>query len=139
MTIQPRRASEGGFTLVEVIIAIIVLTVGLLGLMSTAALVTRMIARGQRAAVVAAFTSQIIDEQRLRACNVPPTRNAGSRQLNRGGTAIALVVWWWAQQPPAVPLGPPSNTWQLNLVTQRLTTAGRWRYDVTETAISCIR
>ena len=38
---------EQGFTLVEVIIAILVLTVGLLGLVTSAALVTRMIGRGQ--------------------------------------------------------------------------------------------
>ena len=40
------RNSQRGFTIVEIIIAIVVLTVGLLGLVSTAALVTRMIARG---------------------------------------------------------------------------------------------
>jgi len=35
-----------GFTIIEVIIAIIVLTVGVLGMVTTAALVTRMIGRG---------------------------------------------------------------------------------------------
>ena len=41
-----KKSNESGFTIVEVIIAIIVLSVGLLGLVSTAALVTRMIGRG---------------------------------------------------------------------------------------------
>jgi len=37
---------EQGFTIVEVIVAILVLTVGLLALVTSAALVTRMIGRG---------------------------------------------------------------------------------------------
>src|SRR5438128_1090206 len=44
---------EQGFTIVEVIIAIMVLTVGLLVLVNSSALVTRMIAQGQRSAVAA--------------------------------------------------------------------------------------
>ena len=46
---------ERGFTIVEVIVAMLVLTVGLLGLVTSAALVTRMIGRGQRSAVAAAL------------------------------------------------------------------------------------
>ncbi len=52
-TIKNRR----GFTIVEIIIAIIVLTVGVLGMVTTAALVTRMIARGQRSAAASAFAA----------------------------------------------------------------------------------
>jgi len=43
---MPRVQGSQGFTIVEVIIAIVVLTIGLLALMSSSALVTRMIARG---------------------------------------------------------------------------------------------
>jgi len=52
---KPILKQQQGFTLVEVIIAILVLTVGLLGLVTSAALVTRMIGRGQRSAVQAAI------------------------------------------------------------------------------------
>ena len=57
--------NQKGFTIIEIIIAIIVLTVGVLALVSTAALVTRMIARGQRSADASAFMARRVE--RLRA------------------------------------------------------------------------
>src|SRR5207248_1632771 len=56
---------EQGFTLVEVIIAILVLTVGLLGLVTSAALVTRMIGRGQHSAVAAQYAQRRIEMLRV--------------------------------------------------------------------------
>jgi prepilin-type N-terminal cleavage/methylation domain-containing protein len=45
--------SRRGFTLVEVMVSVLILTVGLLGLMSTSAAVTRLVAKGGRQALVA--------------------------------------------------------------------------------------
>lgn len=59
---------ERGFTIVEVIIAMIVLTVGLLGLVSTAALTTRMISQGQRYSVAAALANQRFEILRATPC-----------------------------------------------------------------------
>ncbi len=71
---------EQGFTIVEVIIAIMVLTVGLLVLVNSSALVTRMIAQGQRSAVAATDAARILDSLRAVACTV---RNAGSAYRTR--------------------------------------------------------
>ncbi len=49
---------ERGFTLIEVLIAVLILTVGLLGLVSTAALVTRMIGQGNRYTEASTVASQ---------------------------------------------------------------------------------
>lgn len=121
------RRTQGGFTIVEVIVAIVVLTVGVLSLSMTAALVTRMIGRGQRSAVVAGFTQRILEEQRLQACAV---RTDGSQVLNRGGTQLAQVTWRWSS--------PSANTFRLQLSTTYATAAGRTRTDQTETTISCL-
>ena len=62
------QKNQRGFTIIEIIIAIVVLTVGVLGLVTTAALVTRMIARGQRSATAASFASRRLERLRAGAC-----------------------------------------------------------------------
>ena len=52
---------EGGFTIVEVLIAVVVLTVGLLGLASTAGYVTRMIGQGSRYTEAATMANQELE------------------------------------------------------------------------------
>ncbi len=61
-------ASHSGFTLVEVIIAVMILTVGLLGLASTAGVVTRMIGQGQRYSEAAWLASQRFEILRSQTC-----------------------------------------------------------------------
>lgn len=119
---------QRGFTIIEVIIAIVVLAVGLLGLVTTAALVTRMIGRGQRSAVAATFAAQQVEQLRAGGCLA---RNDGSAALNRGSTVVAQTSWTWTK------VG--ANTYRLSLVTRYPTVQNRTRTDTTETTLSCLR
>src|SRR5207249_12134082 len=87
---------EQGFTIVEVIIAIMVLTVGLLVLVNSSALVTRMISQGQRSAVAATDAARILDSLRAVACTV---RNAGSAGVWRRGTPADLLHGRYTADP----------------------------------------
>ena len=124
---KPILKQQQGFTLVEVIIAILVLTVGLLGLVTSAALVTRMIGRGQRSAVQAAFAQRRLEMLRGNACKNQP---GGSDVLFRGSTAVDSLSWSWVDQG--------NSTWQLIMRSKYQTDRGRWRTDSSETEISCI-
>ncbi len=118
---------EQGFTLVEVIIAIIVLTVGLLGLVTSAALVTRMIARGQRAAAAATFAAQRLERLRTTGCT---SQAGGSEVLYRGSTPVDSSTWRFVDAG--------NNHWRVVLRTKYLTEKDRWRTDSLETEISCL-
>ncbi|PYO93168.1 MAG: hypothetical protein DMD62_10840 [Gemmatimonadetes bacterium] len=120
--------SKSGFTIIEVIIAIIVLTVGVLGLVTTAALVTRMIARGQRSAVASSFASRRLERQRIAAC-IAAQRVNGQDTLYRGSNWVAVNTWTYAD-------GGNQN-YRLKIVTTYKTTKNRVRRDSTETTIPC--
>lgn len=76
---------RNGFTILEVLVAVMVLTVGILAMASTAALVTRMIGQGQRYSEVSAVASQRIEMMRSRSC---------SALANGSATSGAYVLTW---------------------------------------------
>jgi prepilin-type N-terminal cleavage/methylation domain-containing protein len=124
-----------GFTIIEVIIAIIVLTVGVLGMVTTAALVTRMIARGQRSADAAAFMARRVE--RLRAVASGQLTGAcvaplpGADTLYRGTNWVAFNIW--TVTPVA---GQPQN-FRIKVVSTYKTTKNLVRRDSMETTFSC--
>ena len=122
------KKNERGFTIIEIIIAIIVLTVGVLGLVTTAALVTRMIARGQRSATAAAFASRRLERMRAGAC-VVAQRVDGQDTLYRGSTWVAVNTWAFT--------AAPNQNFRLKVVTQYKTVKNSVRTDSTETTIPC--
>jgi prepilin-type N-terminal cleavage/methylation domain-containing protein len=119
---------RGGFTIIEVMIAIIVLTVGLLGLVTTAALVTRMIGRGQRTASATAFAARRLERMRVAAC-VNAQRVNGTDTLYRGSTWVTFNTWTFAD------LG--NLNYRLKIVTTYKTVKNMVRSDSSETTISC--
>src|SRR2546425_255553 len=62
---KPNVKQEQGFTLIEVIIAVLVLTVGLLGLVRSAALVARMVALVLLGMISAAVYQVLVSDQRI--------------------------------------------------------------------------
>jgi Tfp pilus assembly protein PilV len=62
-----RRRKVAGFTIVEVLIAIVILTVGILAMMGTSAAVNRLIVRGRRVTQAAQLGEQVLDSLRLKA------------------------------------------------------------------------
>ncbi len=122
------KQNERGFTIIEIIIAIIVLTVGLLGLVTTGALVTRMLARGQRSATAAAFASRRLERMRIAAC-IDTQRLPGQDTLYRGSTWVAINRWAFTDAG--------NQNYRLKIVTTYKTIKNRVRSDSTETTIPC--
>jgi prepilin-type N-terminal cleavage/methylation domain-containing protein len=118
---------EQGFTIVEVIVAIIVLTVGLLALVSSAALVTRMIGRGQRSAVAAQYAQRRLEMLRTTGCR---SQVGGNEVLMRGGVPLDSLTWRFA--------ATSANHWQIVVRSKYQTALGKWRTDSMETQISCL-
>jgi type IV pilus modification protein PilV len=83
-------SGERGFTIVEVIIAMIVLTVGLLGLVSTAALTTRMISQGQRYSEAAALANQQFEILRATPCASMANGSNSVGQVQVAWTVVAI-------------------------------------------------
>jgi prepilin-type N-terminal cleavage/methylation domain-containing protein len=123
------KQNQRGFTIIEIIIAIIVLTVGVLGLVTTAALVTRMIARGQRSATAASFASRRLERMRAGAC-IAAQRVNGQDTLYRGSTWVAINTWTFTD-----PFG--TQNYRLKVVSLYKTTQNKVRRDSTETTIPC--
>jgi len=118
---------EQGFTIVEVIVAILVLTVGLLALVTSAALVTRMIGRGQRSAVAAQYAQRRLEMLRTSGCK---SQAGGSEVLMRGSAPLDSLKWRFAATSP--------SHWQIVVSSKYQTALGKWRTDSTETQISCL-
>jgi prepilin-type N-terminal cleavage/methylation domain-containing protein len=128
-----RIRNERGFTIVEVIVAILVLTVGILALSGTSALVTRMIARGNRAAKAASFAAERMEVLRPQGCIA---RTGGSDTLYAGSTWTAINTWSWGNVPIHAANGPNSS-YSLLVVSVFKGAQGMLRTDTLETEILC--
>jgi prepilin-type N-terminal cleavage/methylation domain-containing protein len=76
------KAGRRGFTIVEVLIAIIMLSIGVLALASSAGGITRMLSNGQRKTRSYAMASSLVDSLRRIAksnCAGLPTSGSGTR------------------------------------------------------------
>ena len=120
----PRR--RRGFSLTEVMIAIIVLAAGLLGLAGGTSLAARMAGRGAKAGTAVAFASQRLEILRPQACTV---RNSGSEDLTRNGRVLASNTWTWTDRG--------NSTYHLRVVTAYTASAGLTQTFTSEESFSC--
>lgn len=92
MRSKEERVARAGITIVEVLVALVILTVGVLGLVTTTTLVTRMSVQGQRAAQAAIYAQQTLDSVRAGVCGISAGLT-GTNQLTRAGVVLATNHW----------------------------------------------
>jgi prepilin-type N-terminal cleavage/methylation domain-containing protein len=121
------QRSRRGFTVVEVIIAMMIMTVAVLALASTSGVVSKMLMRGHSAEMAAGFAARRMDQLRLTACN---SQAAGADTLFRGGSSWAAINSWNFTDGG-------NSTWRIRMATSYRSgsTIGS---DVTEASVSCV-
>ena len=88
------KAGRGGFTIVEVLIAIIMLSIGVLALASSAGGITRMLSNGQRKTRSYAMASSVVDSLRRVA-----KATCGSLPASGSGTRAGITTTWAVTNP----------------------------------------
>lgn len=87
------RPAEAGFTIIEVLVAIMILTVGILAMMGTSAAVQRLITRGRRVTQATQLGEQVLDSLRLKA-NENLIACTGLTSNATGYSRQAVTVKW---------------------------------------------
>ena len=118
---------ERGFTLIEILIAIVVLSVGVLGMVTSSALVTRMIATGQRSAVASSFANERLERLRGTACTA---QAAGADSLFRNGKWTAINSWTF--------VNAGNSTWRITLTSSFKTYGDRTQSNTMEAQVVCL-
>ena len=84
--------SNHGVTIPEVLVAIVILTVGLMGLAASGLHVSGLIAQGSRAGVATTFGVRRLELLRAAACRGTPPPD-GIEELRRGSAVLAVNTW----------------------------------------------
>ena len=88
------KRSTAGFTLVEVLIAVMILGVGVVALAGSSAMVTRMISRGQMATRASQVASQRLESLRLLAHSTDPKCTSGQFANGTATNPLGLQESW---------------------------------------------
>ena len=114
-----RRQQRGGFTLIEMIIAIIVMSIGILGLAGTATYVATQMGGGGAQTVAASLATKVADSLSARRC----ASIVGGTQTKRGVTVTWTVAdssrtKWLTEQVQYTPKRGPTKTFNYVTVIQ---------------------
>jgi prepilin-type N-terminal cleavage/methylation domain-containing protein len=96
------KTPRGGFTIVEVLIAIIVLTIGVMALASSAGGITRMMSNGQRKTRSMSVAASTLDSLRQKAYSASPKCSglvSGSSSTSGYGSMISRA--WTVSAGPS--------------------------------------
>ncbi len=120
-------SSKRGFTLVEVVVAMMIMTIAVLALASTSGLVSKMMTRGHNAEMASSFAMRRLDLLRMSGC---AARTNGADTLYRGGTNWAAINnWEWTS---------PGNSVYRVKVTTKYRSGPTIGTNISETSISCV-
>jgi prepilin-type N-terminal cleavage/methylation domain-containing protein len=122
------KNARSGFTLVEVLVALVVLSIGILALTGSSALVTRMIGRGKVETHAAMAASRRVEMLRLAAHSTTP-RCASLSFATGGPLSDDGFTQSWT-------VDPAGKVRRVRVTVTYLTVRGR-RSAVLETAIEC--
>lgn len=118
-----------GFTIVEVIVAIVVFGIGVLALASTSAVVIRMVNRGENTELASSFAAERMELLRRTGCT---SQVAGADTLYdgaAGGSWVARNNWSFT--------AGANNTWRVSVVSNYKTGRGQIRTETSGTTLSC--
>lgn len=125
MTVVGNRSERAGFTLVELMVAMLVLAVGLLGLLGAAASTIRVVGEGDRTVAAAYHAASRIDRLTALGCD---------NVSDGADTVEAIYELTWTVAGDAT-----SRVRPVMLTAKYLGTRGRVRVDTFETGIACKR
>lgn len=118
-----------GVTIPEVVVSIVILTVGLLGLGASGLHVAGSVARGERVGEAATFAARRLELLRAGACPPALGGGAGSEFLRRGSAVLAANSW-------SISDGG-GGTVRIRVISSYQLGGGRARADTVETAVVC--
>ena len=96
---HPRHACDEGFTLLEVLVALVILSTGILGLAANAALVSRLVGDGSRLTIAATVATARLEQLRALPCAGVASGMAVTRGIEERWTAAPIGS---AAEPHAV-------------------------------------
>lgn len=125
MSTRRNRRTRRGFTIIEVLIAVTILIVGVLGMIGTSAAITKMLSRGNRSNRAAFFAQERLERLMATPC-----------QLLASGTSTQASVYSlaWTVTTPAAGTGK-----RIRMISSYPGVVGRTRADTTEATVLCIR